>query len=109
MIASRTSWTLPQSAALPVGRMMTLVTRRSTLALRSASTMRAHRRRRLEELAEDAAGLGLLEVAADVEQQRRVGGDLRPAPHREAHEQQPGRRDGDGDEDEHDHDARRRV
>ena len=38
MIASRTSWTLPHSAAVPVGRMTTLVMRLSTLALRSAST-----------------------------------------------------------------------
>ena len=38
-MASRTSCTLPQSAALLVGRMMTLVTRRSTAALRSASTI----------------------------------------------------------------------
>ena len=38
MMASRTSWTLPHSAAVDVGRMMTLVTRRSALALRSAST-----------------------------------------------------------------------
>ena len=37
MIASRTSCTLPHSAAVPVGRMTTPVTRRSTLALRSAS------------------------------------------------------------------------
>jgi hypothetical protein len=37
-IASRTSWTLPQSAAVPVGRRTTLLTRSSTFALRSMST-----------------------------------------------------------------------
>ena len=37
-IASRTSCTFAHSAAVPVGRMMTLVMRRSTFALRSDST-----------------------------------------------------------------------
>ena len=68
---------------------------------------RTHRWRRLDELAEHPARLGLLEVAADVEQQRRVGRDCRRAAHRNAHEQQPGRRNRDGheDEDENDDDA----
>ena len=71
---------------------------------------RAHGRRRLEELADDAARLDLLEVAArrrarSVELDEICG----PRPAGKAHEDQPGRRDGDGHEDEDEHDQTPRL
>ena len=63
----------------------------------------SHGRRRFEEHTE-APRFGLLETAAHLEHQRRVGGHLRSAPRRQAQKQQPGRRDGDRHEDEYDHD-----
>ena len=94
-MASRTSWTLPQSAAAPVGLRITLVTRLSVLALRSISTSAADGRRRLEELAEDAARLHLLEVAADAQHERRVAADLRLAADEQRHDDEARRRNGD--------------
>ena len=76
-IASRTSWTLPHSAAVPVGRITTLVTRLIDLGLAQRVDQRAHRRRSLEELADHAARLDLLQVAADAQHERGVAVDPR--------------------------------
>ena len=102
-MASRTSWTLPQSAALPVGRRTTLVTRESTAALRSESTTDADRRRRFEQLLEHAGGLVLEQVAVDLEHQRRIRRDLRSPPHRQADEDEAEDGHGDRHENEHEH------
>ena len=101
-IASRTSWTLPHNAAVPVGRMTTLVMRSSTFALRSASTRERTVGWRFEELADDAAGLHLLEVAAHPQDERRIALDPRLAPDEQRGDHQAGHRDGDrgGDENE---------
>ena len=65
---------------------------------------RAHRWRSFEELTEHTARLDLLQIAADAEQQRGVGRDLRRPAHRQAHDEKACRRDGDGDEDQDDDD-----
>ena len=64
---------------------------------------RAHRRRRLEELADDAAGFHFLEVGADPEDERGVAGDLRLAPDEERHDDEPADREDDRDDDEDEH------
>ena len=107
-IASRTSCTLPHSAAVPVGRMMTPVTRLSTLALRSASVTERTVGGGFEELAEDAARLPLLEVTADLEHEGRVGPHRRPAAPGHEHqgnEAGAGYRDSGHDENENEHNA----
>ena len=57
---------------------------------------------RLEERADQPAGLGLLEIAADPQDERRIRRHRRLAPHQQRGEHQPGRRNGDRDGDEND-------
>ena len=79
---------------------MTLEIAAIDLCLPQRLDERSHRRRGLEELPDHAAGLRLLEVAADPQHQRRVARDLWLPSDDGGHEHEASGRDHDGGDDE---------
>ena len=65
---------------------------------------RTNRRRRFEELTDDAAGFHFLEVAANPQHERRIAGNLRLAADEKSHRDEPHCRNRDRKDDEHEHD-----